>query len=88
MIMTFQVIRESKQGQNKVIKETPGLLDGNNKKHFWADAAKGLVRFGVGNAVGTNIIMSWRDPTPFVVEHVGFSSGQARQGNPGKWGLR
>ena len=80
--LEFQVIRESNQGQNKVTKATPALLNGKSRKYFWADAVKGLVRLGAGNAVGANIIMSWKDPTPHVVQHVGLMTGW---GSPGKW---
>ena len=77
---TQSVIRESNQGENKVIESTVGLLSGDEDVDFWADAKNGRVRLGTGHDVGENLIMEWQDPEHHEAAFVGLMTGWGSTG--------
>ena len=81
---TQSVIRQRNQGRNQVTKSTRGLLSKTQKKFFWADAVKGLVRLGTGSTVGEHILMEWQDPSPHIASYVGVMTGWGSTGRCAK----
>ncbi|XP_035671557.1 uncharacterized protein LOC118412665 [Branchiostoma floridae] len=68
------VIRREKQGQIKVKARTPGIASPALFQTFsiqWA--ADGTI--SVSKVPGTAPFMSWRDPAPLPIHHVGYTTG-------------
>eukprot|EP00058_Branchiostoma_floridae_P006413 XP_002591901.1 hypothetical protein BRAFLDRAFT_89421 [Branchiostoma floridae] len=68
------VIRREKQGQIKVKARTPGIASPALFQTFsiqWA--ADGTI--SVSKVPGTAPFMSWRDPAPLSIHHVGYTTG-------------
>ena len=70
---------------NEVKNPTPSILNSNEDRPFWADAKDGLIRFGRGNIIGNDIVLSWQDNQPHDTSYVGFMTGW---GSSGTWNYR
>ena len=50
--------------------ETPGVLHLYQPLPFWASADNGLVRVGMGNTIGKDVLVEWLDPAPLDITQV------------------
>eukprot|EP00947_MAST-08B_sp_MAST-8B-sp1_P002574 g2574.t1 len=82
---TRSVIRRSMGGSEQATASTVGILDPAEASDFWADALNGLVRFGTGSVVGSNVVLQWQDPAPLTMRVVGVMTGW---GATGEWVTR
>ena len=79
-------IRSFIPSENNEVKDpTPSILNSNEDRPFWADAKDGLIRFGRGNIIGNDIVLSWQDNQPLDPSYVGFMTGW---GSSGIWKYR
>jgi len=75
------VIRRSSQGQNQVVKATPGLLSQTEMRTFVIkQTSGGEVQVFKDDANEENLLMSWKDPKPLQIASVGCMTGWGATG--------
>ncbi|CAH1794507.1 unnamed protein product [Owenia fusiformis] len=82
---TRSVIRDGKQGTEKVTVDTPNLLNCTVFLPFWVTWQNGIIRVGKGFSYGRNLLMEWQDTTPKPVTVISVATGW---GSTANWNFR
>lgn len=75
---TKSVIRYNRQKPDKVEVETPNILNGDEFRGFWIRWTCGEV--SAGREGEGNPFISWENPEPFNIQHVGVCTGWGATG--------
>ena len=73
---TKSIIRDTRDGDDKSVADTPGVLDCEQPKAFWVGWKDGNIEVGQGNVYGRDVLLQWRDSKdPHPVYAVSFTVG-------------
>ncbi|KAI8498912.1 hypothetical protein Bbelb_233650 [Branchiostoma belcheri] len=78
---TRSAIRRSKQGANRAVSSTPGVLSSTESRGFWISwTVTGSI--SVGRQGEAHPFLEWTDPQPLHVAYAGYTTGW---GSTGQW---
>mmetsp|Transcript_20169 Transcript_20169/g.26169 ORF Transcript_20169/g.26169 Transcript_20169/m.26169 type:complete len:581 (-) Transcript_20169:804-2546(-) len=70
---TKSIIRRKAQGDECAVSMEPRLCSPNHFTPFWAMQLNGVVSIGIGENVGENIVVAWKDPHSIPCSYVSFT---------------
>jgi len=63
-----------KDDRTQIEVDSEGLLSPTEARNFWIQQVDGEIRVGKGSKIGSDVLMTWKDPEPVKIEGLGFQT--------------